>query len=185
MADLGLFSIGAGGLMSAYSQLQAGKAAADVADYNAQVLEYQAGVSRETAAYEEKRLRRAAERIKSTQRARYAKAGVTFEGSPLAVLADTAAEAEMDALAIRYAGETRAASYEMEAIGSRWEGKMAKMTGRIGAMQTILSTGGQVGYLYGVGQPKSTSYSQPYGQRQMGPGYGYGLGIRGAGYGYK
>jgi len=155
MADpvtIAMIGMGAGGLLSAYSQIQAGEAAAKMGEYNARLLEYQAGVSRETAAYEEKRLRRGAERFKGKQRALYAKAGVTFEGSPLLVLADTAAEAEMDALAIRYGGETRARGYEMEAISSRWQGKMAKLTGRIGAVSTILSTGGQMGYLYGMGQ---------------------------------
>lgn len=153
MSNLALFAIVAGGMMSAYSQWQAGEAAGDVGEYNARMLEYQAGVSRETAGIEEAKLRRSAERFKGKQRALYAKAGVTFEGSPLLVLADTAAEAEMDALAIRYAGETRATGMEMEAISSRWAGKTARMTGRIGAMSTILSTGGQVGYLskYGMG----------------------------------
>lgn len=151
---------------SAYSQAQAGRAARDIAEYNASLLEYQAEVSRKTAKYEEARLRRVAGRVKSRQRALYAKAGVTFEGSPLEVMKETAAEAETDALMIRYAGETRATGSEMEAISRRWEGRLAERTGYIAAGRTILSTGAMLYDMYGTGGKSRTWsggwYKRPY-----------------------
>jgi len=163
---------------TAFLELQAGGVARDISEYNASLMREKARITRETAKYEEARLRKTVGRVKSRQRALYAKAGVTFEGSPLEVMVETATEAEMDALMIRYIGETEARGLEMEAISARWSGELQELTSRIKAGRTILSTGAM---LYGT-------YSAP-GMKDpgalKGPGAGYGYGKRGAGYGYK
>lgn len=178
MAEYAGYAIAASMAYSAYAQYQAGDFAADIAEYNASLLREQARVSRETAKYEEVRLRKTVGRVKARQRALYAKAGVTFEGSPLEVMVETAGEAEMDALMIRYMGETRAKGMEMEAVSARWSGELQKLTSRIAAGRTILSTGAMLYGMYGTPSMKDPG-------ALMGPGAGYGYGTRGAGYGYK
>ena len=165
MADpvtLGMTAIGGATLLSAFGQYQAGEAYEAAGDYNARILDYNARVleghaeaARQSAAFEEVKQRREARRLKAAQRARYAKGGVVMtEGTPLRVLTETAAEAELDALAIRYAGEVKAKGYEaqahiseMEADVSRWEGKQRKRAARLGAGRTILSGIGDIALL--------------------------------------
>ena len=151
MADpvtLGIAAIGGSTLLSAFGQYQAGEAYEATGDYNARVLEQYAVAARQSAAFEEARQRREARRLKAAQRAGYAKAGVVItEGSPLTVLTETAAEAELDALAIRYAGEVQARGYEAEAAISRWEGKQQKRAARLGVGRTILSGVGDIALL--------------------------------------
>lgn len=88
----------------------------------AQAAEYNAAVARQEAAAEEARRRREAERQMGQIRAGRAKSGVTVEGSPLIVLADSAMEAEIDALNARWTGETSAKLYKMEARSARRAG---------------------------------------------------------------
>ena len=95
------------------------------AKVNAQVLEDQARVQKQAAALEADTLRRQAEAVKSRQRAAYAASGVTLEGSPLQVLEDTAAEAELDALAIRWSGSVAEAQSRRQAAEARLAGRMA------------------------------------------------------------
>lgn len=145
---LGMMAIGGSSLLSAFSQYQAGEAYEVAGDYNARILEQQAVAARHSAAFEEVKQRREARRLKAAQRARYGKAGVVItEGSPLTVLTETAAEAELDALAIRYAGEVKAKGYEAQAEMSRWEGKQRKKAARLGMGRTILSGVGDIALL--------------------------------------
>ncbi len=57
------------------------------------------------AGIEAERHRDKIRRLKATQRASYAKSGVTMEGSPLEVLADTQAQADLDEMIIRHGGK--------------------------------------------------------------------------------
>lgn len=166
-------------------QFEAGKAAQAQAqteaawrEYNAKLAERDAQVARqlaerrvkeelEVAATEERKLRKAGVRLKATQRSRYGKAGVTFEGSPGEVLEETAYELEMDALMIRRGGQARAGAalyggrvegqrYTAEATISRLMGKSALLRGRAsrrasrwGMVSSGLLGGAQLGYRYG------------------------------------
>ena len=102
------FILMAGGTaLGAYSQIQQGKAQSGQFEYEAQKTE------REKA------------RMLSRQRALYAKSGVTFEGSPLEVMADTAA------------------NYEMDIQNLRQQKKSAKRTSYLNAGSTILTGAGR------------------------------------------
>ena len=79
----------------------------------------------------------------SRQRALYGKSGVEIEGSPLLVMEDTAAQGEMDALAIRWGGDVAAARARSEANLMKMQGRTAGRLGAIQAGTTLLSGAGQ------------------------------------------
>jgi hypothetical protein len=125
MCDLPTALAVIGTAFSAVGAIQQGQAAASTADYNARV-------ATQNAAYEERIQREKAQRLMAQQSSGYLKAGVAMSGTPLDVLADTAAQAELDALAIRYGGATQAAGY-------RAQGAAAKTAGYIGTGTTLLT----------------------------------------------
>ena len=86
LAITGIILALAGAGIGAYASLQAGKAQAKMAKYNAAVAMREAEASRQAAAYEEKQQRKQTEKLLSKQRAAYAKAGVQFTGSSLLVM---------------------------------------------------------------------------------------------------
>jgi hypothetical protein len=130
---LGVSLMGTG--MSAFGQYQQGQAQAAASEYNAAATE-------EKGKYEESQARDRLRRLLGTQRALYAKAGVDItSGSPLLVMADTAAQGEQEALNIRR-------GYQTEAGIDRFYGKQYKKAGMIGAGSTFLSGLGKAGTEY-------------------------------------
>lgn len=129
--------LGAG--LSAWAQMEAGKAAEKTGEYNMQVAEADAAAAKESAAYEEKKHRLEAEKLQARQRARYAKAGVKFEGTPLMVMEESQAEAEEEALMIRRGGEVAAQRYISQGRIAKREGKIARRTGNLMAGATLLT----------------------------------------------
>lgn len=115
----------AGTAISAIGAIRAGQAQAAAANYNAQVAERNAFISRDQAAADEQRQRIQARRKLGAMRAAYGASGISLEGSPLDVLEDSAAEAELDALTIRYKGGVGAMGYEAEAGAQRARAKNA------------------------------------------------------------
>jgi len=105
----------AGMAVSAAGAIYAGMAQA--AQYEAQA-EAVAAQGR----FEKYKLRKAQEAMTSKQRALYAKAGVSLEGSPLNVIADTYAQYEMDIAVNKYNTESKVASLEAAATSSRVSG---------------------------------------------------------------
>ena len=159
-----VIAIGATGIgVSAIGQYQAGQAAEAQAksqrewhEYNAGLAEREAAEARDVAAKEETRLRKGGERLKATQRARFAKAGVTTEGSPALFLAEQAIEIEEDALMIRRGGQLAGQRLTAEAGLSRMAGRSALLRGkaslrasRWGMASTGLSGAAGLGYQYG------------------------------------
>jgi hypothetical protein len=92
-----------------------GKAAQASANYNAQsaLVESQ---SRETAQ------RAQAARQLGAMRAQIGKSGATSEGTPLMVLAESAANAEIDALNTRQTGQRQADLYRAQGTNARRQG---------------------------------------------------------------
>lgn len=123
--------------MQMKGQQEAGKAAVEQAkreaawrEYNAQLAEREARETQEAAAYEEKKFRKGGERLKARQRVLYAKARVTFEGSPLEKMEQTETEIETEALNIRRGGQLGYQRYTSEAALERIAGKSALLRGR-------------------------------------------------------
>jgi len=121
-----------GTIQSAMQQRQAGEAEAAAAEYNARLAERK-GIQEEEIA------RKKLKQLLGTQRALYAKAGVDLSsGSPLTVLADTAAEGEKEALNIRTGAQETADLY-------RFQGRQAKKTAKYQSRSTLLTGLGSTG----------------------------------------
>lgn len=164
IASVIISAIGAG--ISAYSSYEQGRMASIAAQIQADAQKQQANISRlqgdlnsqinkanaEVAGQKvqlqevlnritEKRHRDQVQKVIAMQRAGYAKAGVDETGTPLLMYEDTAAEGEMDALAIRYAGTSEQA--ETIAEGSKY--KLAAKLASYDASREAL------GYMTGAG----------------------------------
>jgi hypothetical protein len=114
----------AGTALSAAGAIASGRAQAQAAEFNAQAAVNQAAAN-------EAQQRRNAARVLSQGRANVAASGIEMDGSPLEVMADSAAAAELDALTIRYGGQVRASQ-------ERMTGGMARSAGYTGAASTLL-----------------------------------------------
>ncbi|MCF7811450.1 hypothetical protein K9N50_10735 [bacterium] len=138
-----------GTVASVQSQMQQGKEQNKWNQYNAAVAERDAEAARQSAEYEAALKRREGEKLLSRQRALYGKAGVTFKGSPLMLMEETAADIEMDALMIERTGKLTASRYGEEATLSRMKGTSAQKAGYYGAGTTLLTGAGQAINTYG------------------------------------
>jgi hypothetical protein len=121
---------GLGTLMSAGAARAEGKAAQAAANYNAEAAMMESR-SRESAQRAE------ASRRLSTIRANIGKSGATTAGTPLMVLAESASNAEIDALNTQYSGIREAAVY-------RAQGTNARRAGNVRAGASLLSGFGRI-----------------------------------------
>lgn len=130
LAGAGLSAVGT--IASAQAQSQGMKAQAA---FN----ERQATMEQQRAAYEAQRERENAQRLMARQRAGYLSSGLALEGTPTAVIADTAAETAMDIAAIQYGGQVRSGNYRAQAGIDRANARSASTAGFIGAGSSLLS----------------------------------------------
>jgi hypothetical protein len=126
------------------AQAQAAQTNATIARNNA------AGAQRAANANEEASRRKSAYAL-SQQRAAIGQSGVAFEGSPLDVLGTSAANAEMDALNIRYQGQVQANNYlnqgmmsDAQASAATQSASNAEDAGELGAATSLLSGGAKI-----------------------------------------
>jgi len=132
--------------VSAFGTIQAGQAAKSAAKYNAAVAEQAAKAASDKAAYDEQRHRESIRKLMSSQRALYGKSGLDMtEGSPLLVMEDTAAQGELDAMAIRYGGDIASARDRSAANLSRMQGAAAVTASYFQAGSTLLSGASSAG----------------------------------------
>lgn len=113
-----------GALLGAAGSISAGNAAASEARTNAALAEME-------AAENERRSRRESSALIGRSRAVAAAQGTTLEGSPMLIIEDTAAEAEIEALHVRKGGSLRAAAFGQQA-------KAAQTTGLFNAGASLL-----------------------------------------------
>jgi alkanesulfonate monooxygenase SsuD/methylene tetrahydromethanopterin reductase-like flavin-dependent oxidoreductase (luciferase family) len=132
MGPLGIAVSVLGALSSASAERRA-------ANFNAAAAERDAAVARQNAAADAQAQSREARRRIGAARAAYGAAGVALEGSPLDVLEQSAAEAEMDKLNILYKGELQAMGYDDSAALSRSRAKDATTAGLFRAGSTVLT----------------------------------------------
>lgn len=128
--------------MSMMSQLSAGSAAKGWGAYNAAVAREDARAIQEATEYEAGKMTREGERIKGAQRTAFAKGGVSIEGTPGAVMEETAREINLDIAAIRHKGRTAASKMESQAYIDEIKGKQAETASYWGAGSTLLSGAG-------------------------------------------
>jgi len=110
--------------------------------------ENMARIERVSTGIEESRLRNIIDRTRGSQRAAVAKSGVELSGSSLDVIEYSAEQQELDALILRYAGESRALARERDAAMARLnastlraEGQVVRKSGRASAAGTLLTGG--------------------------------------------
>lgn len=135
-------AVGSG--VSAYGSYQQGKAQRRMAERNAKIAESRAAAAARDGRIMSNASRRQSERLKSRQRALYAKSGVTSAGSPLIIQAEQAAQAEMQALDIERNAENQAQAQRQQAELDRMQGKSAYRAGLYGAGSTLLQGAGDV-----------------------------------------
>lgn len=151
LESLALWStVGAAGL-GAIGSIQQGFASKQQAEYNAGVAEQNATAARQQAALDESTSRKKSAMLLGTIRARAAANTGDIGGSALDVLSDSAAEAELEALTLRYRGEVRARQMESEAAIERRRGQSAVLEGFVGAGTRLLTAGGYAMKAYGGG----------------------------------
>lgn len=142
MADPVTWVVIGSAALSAAGALSQAASARSAAKYNAAVADRNATVSRQQAAVNEQAQRQEAYRAMGRIRAGYGDAGVTRAGSALDVLEDSAANAELDALNIRYKGELAALGYRDEAGLQRSRASSAMTGGVFKAGSALLSGAG-------------------------------------------
>jgi hypothetical protein len=120
------FIAAASSLFSGLSQSSAMRSQAAAADYNASIAQQQAASIRTAGNLEIERKRREGQRLLGRQEALYNKAGVTMEGTPLDVMAETAADLEFDELIRKYNIEIGASRAESEARQYRFMGERSR-----------------------------------------------------------
>jgi hypothetical protein len=109
------------------------------ANYNAKLIEAQARQAAEASSYDEAALRRQQRQEIASQVASIGSRGLDVSGSIVDVIRQNAANAEMDALALRYRGQIEQAGYKSQAQMKRYEGKQALYSGIAGAGSKLLT----------------------------------------------
>ncbi len=141
LAILGIGLAAAGTAVGVTGQIKAGNAAERAGEFNA-------NVATEAATIKEEQQRMADRRTLASARATVGTSGVEMTGSPLDVMAESARQAEMNALIIRRGGV-------LDAYSARVAGKNAKTASRFGAASTLLT--GAAGITSQIAQLVNTS----------------------------
>lgn len=136
-------------IMGVGGSIMQGQQQAQAAEYNAAVARQKAQAAKQAGELEASRIREAGEKLTGSQRAMYAKSGVTFSGSPMEVMIDSATENEMDALITEYNYSVQASQAESEAEIAKWRAKTYKTNSYMRAGQTLLQ-GASAGYSSGA-----------------------------------
>lgn len=158
MCSIAIALTAAATAVSAYGKYQQGQQQRALGEYNAQVAENNARVQEMAAAdalqrgqVEEDAQRRRARQIMGAQRAAFAaQGGALTDQSTAAILGDTAAFGELDALTIRnnaareaWGLRVGAANSMADAGAARFQGRAAARAGTMGAVGTILGGAAQ------------------------------------------
>lgn len=129
------------GYTSAYASYEQGQSTKRAAEFNAKMAEYNAQQARDAATVKAELSARDTARKLGTMRQGYAKSGVDIsEGTPLAVLMESASEGAKDIVRIKAGGETQAWAFMEEAKLQKMQGEQAERAGYLSAFTTILGT---------------------------------------------
>lgn len=138
----------ASAVAGATSAIVQSQQAAATADYNAEVASQQAELAKRAGIAAEADTREGTALIRATQRAQLADSGLTQEGTPLLVLLDTAAQAEVEAQRARYTGKV-AEQGALANVGlAKLQRQQAIQGGVIGAGTSLLTGAANAGSRY-------------------------------------
>jgi hypothetical protein len=138
--------------VSVYGQRQAATAADQTAKYNAKLQNQQATQTGLVAAENARRKTRENARIIGAQRAAIGASGLSMEGTPLAVLGETAMMLQRDILDIGFDSANQSRQLQAAARMSIYEGKTQSSALKTNAVATGLS--GVAGAAAGYGDAK-------------------------------
>lgn len=162
---------------SAYATYNQYQQQAAQTKYNQQVATANARAAQDQAAANAEMVRTRAAKVLAAQRAAYGASGVTLEGSsPLAVQADSAFQAEMDAQRQLYEGNFKAWGYDTQAAYFRWQhNNLVKnqwpstiISGVAAGVSTYAGMGGRGGGGYTASAAPDTAAPAYYQQDQTG-----------------
>jgi len=137
----------AGSAISAIGAVSQANAAKAAHTYNADLRERDAIVALNQSSVEAARVRRAGAQAQGSILASFGASGVaTDEGSPLDVLAYSAANAKLDEETVLYNGRLAAMGYRSEAALERQAGTVAQQQGYLNAASYLVSGAGQAAY---------------------------------------
>lgn len=126
---------------SAYGVQQAGKAQEKAAEAQARQEEVNREIISDEAQRQAGQQRRETRRILARQRALSGTSGLSYSGSITDVVAETARQRELDALAIQYGAQTQRSQSRSRAGFARFEGGQARQAANIQAGASLLSSG--------------------------------------------
>lgn len=116
-----------GAVQQGKAQAASYKSEQQAANYNATIQAQNATVARQQANAREEAQRRQARQVLGEQRAALSQAGIGLGGSAADVYGQSATNAELDALNIRYEGDLQARGLLAQSQLSTYEGKVAGM----------------------------------------------------------
>ncbi len=132
----------AAAVMQTVSSIAGGNAADAAGRRNGALLDQQADATRSATVTRENLTRERNAREMANQRASLAANGVdATSGTALIGVTQSAQDAEMDALTLRYEGLMQARGQNMEADNARYQGKAAKRQAYWGAAGSLLNAG--------------------------------------------
>lgn len=144
MAEVAAIAKGVGLGIKTIGAVRQGEAEGAAADYNAAVDEQNAQLALKQAGEQERRTRLISRKQIGKQRANIGSSGITLEGSALDALEESAANAELDALNVRYQGQLQAYAYRTRSQLYRYQGKNARTTGYLNAAGILVGGIGDV-----------------------------------------
>jgi hypothetical protein len=131
--------------MGAMGAMQQANATAAAAEYNAEVDKRNRAIVLQQTDSEIVDKQNENRRNLAKIRTAYAGSGFTLEGSPLAVLEDTALEQNFDVEKIRYRGQVKALGYSDQETLHKMEAKSARKAGYISAAGSLFAGATQAG----------------------------------------
>jgi hypothetical protein len=143
--------------VSAYAQYEAGQQQQAQAKYQSKIARNQAQAAQNAAQVAEANRREQDRRIMAEQRALVGGSGLSTEGAPLFVMLDSAKEAELDALRLRYGGTLQAGGFLDQSRLLTYQGEQAARAGEIGAGTTLLTGASSAVGIYGRYRTPSAS----------------------------
>lgn len=136
-----------------FSSIMQGQQQAAMHNYNASILNQNARIERQQADAREEAKRRETAMILGTQRAAFAQAGAGLDGSAADVMKQSATNAELDALTLRYEGDLRAR-------GLKEQAKQEKYAAKTAITQSYFNTAGSI--LSGIGSYGQSAANAQY-----------------------
>jgi hypothetical protein len=151
---------------SAIGSIAQGNAANAAAQSNADALTQQADAENRAAGAREEQQRRQARQFLGGQRASLAQAGIGLTGSAYDINRQSAVNAELDALNIRYEGQLAAKGLRDQATMQRFEGKQARTAGFLGAGAALLQGASSYAGMKAGNAAPSKAYRPPAAPRK-------------------